>query len=88
MLKTEVFCMLKPCSNERQNGFKLFIYLFFYFFLRFKPLKIFTSLATALVLIQSRHGKREKNKKEEKGVSGADLYLLIEQLAMLIKALY
>ena len=32
--------------------------------------------------------KEKKIKKEEKGVSGADLYLLIEQLAMLIKALY
>ena len=67
----------------------LFIYLFIYLFiLRFKPLKILASAATALVLIWSRRGKREKNKKKEEGVPGADLYLLIEQLAMLIKALY
>ena len=49
-------------------------------------LNFYHLFATALVLIRSRRRKREKkNKKEEKSVSGSDLYLLIEQLAVLIK---
>ena len=51
-------------------------------------LNIYHLFATALVLLRSRCRKREKIKKEEEGVSGFDLYLLIEQLAVLIKAQY
>ena len=48
-------------------------------------LNIYHFFATALVLIRFRRRKREK-KKEQEGVSGSDLYLLTEQLAVLIKA--
>ena len=41
--------------------------------------------ATALVLIRSQRRKRERER-EKKGVSGFDVYLLIGQLAVLIKA--
>ena len=37
----------------------------------------------ALVLIRSRRQKRKKKKKVTDGVSGSDLYLLIEQLPVL-----
>ena len=73
--------MVVSCLKLKQNNFK-----------RLKQSKIMAQLNiyhffdTALVLIRSRRQKREKkNKKEEKGVSGSDLYLLIEQLAVLIK---
>ena len=41
--------------------------------------------ATALILIRSQRRKRERER-EKKGVSGFDVYLLIGQLAVLIKA--
>ena len=47
-------------------------------------LNIYHLFATAMVLIRSRC-RREKIKKEEEGVSRFDLYLLIEQLTVLIK---
>ena len=50
-------------------------------------LNIYHLFATTLVLLRSQRRKREKIKKQE-GVSGFDLYLLIEQLAVLIKAQY
>ena len=49
-------------------------------------LNIYHLFATASLLIRSRRPKAETNKKEEEGVSGSDLYLLIEQLGVLIKA--
>ena len=50
-------------------------------------LNIYHLFATALVLIRSGSRKREKKiKKEEEGVSGSDLYLVIKQLAVLNKA--
>ena len=44
--------------------------------------------ASALVLIRSQRRKRERERERErkKGVSGFDVYLLIGQLAVLIKA--
>ena len=42
--------------------------------------------ATALVLIRSQRRKRERERERKKGVSGFDVYLLIGQLAVLIKA--
>ena len=50
-------------------------------------LNIYHLFLTALVLTRSRRRKRENNiTKEEEGVSGCHLYLLIEQLVVLIKA--
>ena len=56
-------------------------------------LNIYHHFATALVLIRSRCQKRkkkkkEKEKKEEEGISGSDLYLLIEQLTVPITKAY
>ena len=56
-------------------------------------LNIYHHFATALVLIRSRCRKRKKKKKkkekkEEEGISGSDLYLLIEQLTVPITKAY
>ena len=46
-------------------------------------LNIYYLFTTALVLIRSpRRKRKKKRKKVEEGVSGFDLYLRIEQLAM------
>ena len=51
-------------------------------------LNIYHLFATGLVLISFWRQKKKKEKiiKEEEGVSECDLYLLIEQLMVLIKA--
>ena len=49
-------------------------------------LNIYYLFPTALVLIGSRRRKKKKLEKEEEGVSGFDLHLPIEQLAVLLKA--
>ena len=50
-------------------------------------LKIYHVFAAALVLIRPRRRKRKKKiKKKGEDVSESDLYLRIEQLAVLIKA--
>ena len=48
-------------------------------------LNIYHLFAPELVSKRSRRQKREKNQKKKK-VSGSDLYLLIQQLAVLINA--
>ena len=49
-------------------------------------LNIYHIFATELVLIRSQRQKREKKKIKKKRKAGFDIYLLIKQLAVLIKA--